>query len=133
MALDGQPSEPFPARNGALVLAPGARIDAFIDATKPPGSTSLDSPAQRQGGPPIARLVTSKDPPIRNAPLAAAPPLPSNGLPTELDLKNATRIDLTLGGPQTDWVTPAAFRGLSSARVPGQSGPHRGAGAGKPS
>ena len=32
MALDGQPAEPFPARNGALVLAPGARIDAFIDA-----------------------------------------------------------------------------------------------------
>ena len=25
MALDGQPSEPFPARNGALVLAPGGR------------------------------------------------------------------------------------------------------------
>ena len=24
MAIDGQPSEPFPARNGALVLAPGA-------------------------------------------------------------------------------------------------------------
>src|SRR5665213_1447156 len=41
MALDGQPSEPFSARNGALVLAPGARIDAFIDVTKPPGSSSL--------------------------------------------------------------------------------------------
>ena len=40
MALDGQPAEPFPARNGALVLAPGARVDAFIDATAPPGSTS---------------------------------------------------------------------------------------------
>ena len=33
MALDGQPAEPFPARNGALVLAPGGRVDAFIDAT----------------------------------------------------------------------------------------------------
>ena len=32
MALDGQPAEPFPARNGALVLAPGARADAFVDA-----------------------------------------------------------------------------------------------------
>eukprot|EP01035_Chromulina_nebulosa_P053435 gene53435-73048_t len=33
MAIDGQPSEPFPARDGLLVLAPGTRIDAFIDAT----------------------------------------------------------------------------------------------------
>jgi len=114
MALDGQPSEPFPARSGALVLAPGARIDAFIDATKPPGSTSLILLHNGKEARPIARLVASKEPPIRNAPLAAAPPLPSNGLPTELDLKNATRIDLTLGGPPTEWVAPAAF--TASAR-----------------
>jgi FtsP/CotA-like multicopper oxidase with cupredoxin domain len=114
MALDGQPSEPFPARNGALVLAPGARIDAFIDATKPPGSTSLILLHNGKEARPIARLVASKEPPIRNEPLAAAPPLPSNGLPTELDLKNATRIDLTLGGPSTEWVAPAAF--TASAR-----------------
>jgi len=114
MALDGQPSEPFPARSGALVLAPGARIDAFIDATKPPGSTSLILLHNGKEARPIARLVASKESPIRNAPLAAAPPLPSNGLPTELDLKNATRIDLTLGGPPTEWVTPAAF--TASAR-----------------
>ena len=31
MAIDSQPSEPFPARNGALVLAPGGRVDAFVD------------------------------------------------------------------------------------------------------
>jgi FtsP/CotA-like multicopper oxidase with cupredoxin domain len=114
MALDSQPSEPFPARNGALVLAPGGRVDAFIDATKPPGSTSLILLHNGREAHPIARLVTSKEPPVRNAPLAAAPPLPSNGLPTELDLKNATRIDLTLGGPQIEWVAPAAF--TASAR-----------------
>ena len=34
MALDGQPAEPFPARNGALVLAPGGRVDAFVDVTR---------------------------------------------------------------------------------------------------
>ena len=115
MALDGQPSEPFPARSGALVLAPGARIDAFIDATKPPGSTSLILLHNGKEARPIARLVASKEPPTRNAPLAAAPPLPSNGLPTELDLKNATRIDLALGGPPTEWVAPAAF--TASARL----------------
>ena len=38
MAIDGQPSEPFQARNGALVLAPGGRVDAFIDVTAPAGT-----------------------------------------------------------------------------------------------
>jgi FtsP/CotA-like multicopper oxidase with cupredoxin domain len=46
--------------------------------------------------------------------LPAAPPLPSNDLPALLDLKNALRVDLTLGGrtlggPQADWVAPASF------------------------
>jgi FtsP/CotA-like multicopper oxidase with cupredoxin domain len=109
MALDGQPSEPFPARNGALVLAPGGRVDAFMDATAPPGSTSLILLHDGKEARPIARLVASKEPPIRDAPLAVAPPLPSNGLPVQLDLKNALRIDLTLGVPQSDWVAPTAF------------------------
>ena len=44
----------------------------------------------------------------RAAPLPPAPPLPSNGLPARLDLKNALRFDLSLGGP-ADWVTPTTF------------------------
>src|ERR1700737_2834394 len=58
---------------------------------------------------PIARLVASNGPPLRDEPLPAAPPLPSNGLPAQLDLKKALRIDLTLGGPQADWVMPVNF------------------------
>ncbi len=114
MALDGQPSEPFPARNGALVLAPGARIDAFVDATTPAGSTSLILLHNGKEARPIARLVASTEPPIREAPLAPAPPLPSNGLPSELDLKSALRIDLTLSGPNADWVVPTAFTASAS-------------------
>jgi FtsP/CotA-like multicopper oxidase with cupredoxin domain len=109
MALDGQPSEPFPARNGALVLAPGGRADAFIDASAPPGSTSPILLHDGKEVRPIARLVTSREPPLRDALLPAAPPLPSNGLPARLDLKNALRFELTLGGAQADWVTPANF------------------------
>jgi FtsP/CotA-like multicopper oxidase with cupredoxin domain len=82
--------------------------------TKPPGSSSAILLHNGKEARSIARLVVSKDPPIRNAPLAVAPPLPSNGLPTELDLRNAMRIDLTLGGAQADWVAPAAF--TASAR-----------------
>jgi FtsP/CotA-like multicopper oxidase with cupredoxin domain len=109
MALDGQPCEPFPPRNNALVLAPGGRVDAFIDVTAPAGSTSLILLHDGKDARPIARLLTSREPPIRSAPLAAAPPLQSNGLPAQLDLKTALRIDLTLGGPQAGWVPPSAF------------------------
>ena len=99
MALDSQPAEPFPARDGAMVLAPGGRADVFIDAAGPPGSTSSILLHDGKEARPIARLVASKDPPIRDAPLPAAPPLPSNGLPAQLDLKNALRFDLAPGRP----------------------------------
>jgi FtsP/CotA-like multicopper oxidase with cupredoxin domain len=111
MALDGQPSEPFPARGGALVLAPGGRADVLVDATTPSGSTSLILLHDGREARPIARLVASSEPPIRAAPLPAAGPLPSNGLPDHLDLKNALRFDLTLGGPRAEWVMPANFAG----------------------
>src|SRR5262249_62316562 len=38
VAIDGQPAEPFTARDGQLVLAPGSRVDAVLDATLPPSS-----------------------------------------------------------------------------------------------
>jgi FtsP/CotA-like multicopper oxidase with cupredoxin domain len=114
MAIDSQPSEPFLARNGQLVLAPGTRVDAFVDATRPPGSMS--SILLHDGTEPrsIARLVYSSDAPIRDAPLPAAAALPSNGLPAQLDLKNALRIDLALGGTRTDWAAPASFAPASA-------------------
>jgi FtsP/CotA-like multicopper oxidase with cupredoxin domain len=122
MALDGQPAEPFPARNGALVLAPGGRADVFLDATAPPGSTSSILLHDGKEPRPIARLVTSKEPPIRPAPLPAAPPLPSNGLPAQLDLKNALRVDLALGGPPADWVTPGNFRASAAPAFRAKAG-----------
>ncbi len=109
MALDGQPAEPFLARGGTLVLAPGARADAIIDASVPPGSMSSILLHDGKEARPIARLVASNGPPLRDAPLPAASPLPSNGLPAQLDLKKALRIDVTLGRPQADWVTPVNF------------------------
>ena len=109
MALDSQPAEPFLARGGALVLAPGTRVDAFIDATAPPGSTSPILLHDGKEARPIARLVASREPPLRDAALPPAPPLPSSGLPNRLELQKAFRIELTLGGSQADWVTPGSF------------------------
>ncbi len=104
MAVDGQPCEPFPARNGALVLAPGGRADAFVETTTT-SSIVLHDGKQAH---PIGTLAISgyTD---RRAPLMPAHPLPSNGLPAQLDLKSALRLDLPLGGAPGDWVTPANF------------------------
>jgi FtsP/CotA-like multicopper oxidase with cupredoxin domain len=126
MALDGQPSEPFLARDGTLVLSPGTRVDAFVDAAAPGSTSSIllhDGKAPR----PIARLIVSNEPPVRNAPLPAAAPLPSNGLPAHLDLKSALRVDVTLGprtlsGPQADWVAPASFASTAAPAFRAKTG-----------
>ena len=109
MAIDGQPSEPFPARNGALVLAPGGRVDAFIDANAARGTASAILLHDGKEARPIARLVASNETPLRAAPLPPAAALPSNGLPAQPDLKNAQRFDLALGEPQSGWVAPVNF------------------------
>jgi FtsP/CotA-like multicopper oxidase with cupredoxin domain len=112
MAIDGQPAEPFPARNGALALAPGTRVDAFIDVTGPAGKRFNMLLHDGKQARVIQRLVISDEPPIRPAPLLPPAPLPSNGLPAELDLRNALRFDLPSGGP-TDWGLPANFKASS--------------------
>ncbi len=122
MALDGQPAEPFPARNSALVLAPGGRADAFIDMTASPGSTSNILLHDGKESRPIGRLIAANAPPIRDTALPAASPLPSNDLPARLDLKNALRFDLPLGGSQTDWVAPAKFAATAPAAFRAKAG-----------
>ncbi|UGV26463.1 copper oxidase [Rhodopseudomonas boonkerdii] len=106
MAIDGQPAEPFPARNNQVVLAPGTRIDVFLDTVKAAGTVTAillhDGKDIRR----IGQLVTLKDPPLRAAPLAAAPALPANDLPAQIDLKSATRADLAIGTSDTGWLRP---------------------------
>jgi FtsP/CotA-like multicopper oxidase with cupredoxin domain len=120
MAVDGQPAEPFSARNGALVLPPGGRSDVFIDVPPTPGASLPillhDGTAAR----PVGSLVISSEPPIRAAPLPPAPPLPGNGLPERLDLKSASRVDLALDGPE--WLSPATFSTASAAALQAKAG-----------
>lgn len=108
MAIDGAPAEPFAARDGQLVLAPGSRIDAFIDVTRAPGTISQvilhDGTAPRT----IARLITSNDAPARAAPLPPADALPPGNLPARLNLQGALRSDLSLD-PKAQWMSPAGF------------------------
>ncbi|CUT15533.1 Multicopper oxidase [Bradyrhizobium sp.] len=104
MALDGQPAEPFPARNGALVLAPGARADAFVDAATSAPFLLHDGKEARQ----VGRLTVSGKL-ERRAPLLPPQPLPPNDLPDRLDLRGALRFDVALGAADAGWVRPANF------------------------
>ncbi|WP_315800413.1 multicopper oxidase domain-containing protein [Bradyrhizobium sp. SZCCHNS3002] len=119
MAIDGQPAEPFLARNGAVVLPPGGRTDVFIDM--PAARTALDVLLHDgSNARPIARLVTASEPPLRAAPLPPAPALPSNGLPDRLDLKTAVRAELALDG--AEWRPPAQFSATAEPALQAKAG-----------
>lgn len=122
VALDGQPSEPFQARNGAVVLAPGGRSDVFVDVAAPGGTAVSILAHDGKEARPIGKLVVSNDTPIRSAPLPPSPPLPSNGLPAQLELKGASRFEIALGGSQGDWVTPAGFAASTAPAFRGKRG-----------
>ncbi|MBW7966025.1 multicopper oxidase domain-containing protein [Bradyrhizobium sp. BR 10261] len=104
MALDGQPAEPFPARNGVLVLAPGARADAFVDTTRSAQFLLHNGKEARRIG--TLALTGWLE---RRAPLLPPRPLPPNDLPERLDLKGALRLDVALGAPDTGWARTADF------------------------
>ncbi|MCP3444720.1 multicopper oxidase family protein [Bradyrhizobium sp. CCGUVB14] len=117
MALDGQPAEPFPARNGALVLAPGARADAFVDAATSAALVLHDGNEAR----PIGRLAVSGKL-ERRTPLPAPQPLPSNDLPEKLDLRGALRFDVALGPVDAGWARTANFSTASAPAFRAKTG-----------
>src|SRR5262249_1887756 len=53
VALDGQPAEPFLARDARVGLAPGGRADLFVDMSRDRGTIA----SILAGSEPIARLV----------------------------------------------------------------------------
>jgi FtsP/CotA-like multicopper oxidase with cupredoxin domain len=117
MAIDSEPAEPFPARNGALVLPPGGRADAFLNAAATASILLHDGKEAR----PVGRLILSGETPFRPAPLPPAPPLPSKGLPAQLELKNAQRFEVALGTP-ADWTRPARFSPSAPSAFRAKSG-----------
>jgi FtsP/CotA-like multicopper oxidase with cupredoxin domain len=111
MAIDSQPAEPFFARNGAIVLAPGGRTDAYVDVTLPSGAAPPLLLHDGKQAHTIGKLKIEGEISRRTA-LPPAPALPSNGLPAQLDLKSAQRFDLTLNG--AEWIAPASFATTTS-------------------
>ena len=102
-------------------------------STAPAGTTCLDPPARRQGCPSDRQTDRLERTAGRApAPLPPAPPLPSNGLPAQLDLKGAVRFDLALGGSPADWGLPASFAASAPPAFRAKSRPHRRPGADQP-
>ena len=95
MAIDGQPAEPFLARE-RVALAPGSRVDLFIDALREPGTSSPLLAGFREEEP-IAQLVYETTGDARAARRSDPLPLPANPLPARIDLKNSLKVELALG------------------------------------
>jgi FtsP/CotA-like multicopper oxidase with cupredoxin domain len=99
MAVDGQPCPPEIASNGLLRLAPGNRVDLFLDATLKPGSHAAILVDDLRGGElEIGRLVYDAGARARDKLLPEAEALPDNPLPTKLDMADALKIDVPLDG-----------------------------------
>lgn len=114
IAIDGQPCERFPARDGEVMLAPGARMDVVVDARNAPESTSSILLHDGRATRPIARIVYDKGNGFtRRAPLHAGP-LPSNGLPDKIDLQRALRVTFAFDGAAGDWIAPTNLSSLGT-------------------
>lgn len=96
MAIDSQPSEPFLARDGRVILASGSRFDLMMDLTGSAGSkydiTLFDGhPPTTIGTIEIAGEAT------RPAPLPQPKALPQTAPPGQPDLRTAVRQTLAIG------------------------------------
>ena len=109
IAIDSRPAEPFLARDHRVVLAPGTRVDALVDATQAAGATSAIRLFAGSGPKRIGQIVYSGDTPARAQPLPAASPLAD--VPIKLDLASALRVPVDAAG---DW----SFAGDMIAKRP---------------
>jgi FtsP/CotA-like multicopper oxidase with cupredoxin domain len=109
MAIDGQPSEPFVARDGRVLLGPGNRVDLFIDATLAAGETSALIAEGARGDMTLLLLSPSAEPPLRPTPLLDPRPLPSNGLPERMDFRSALRPQMTIAAERAVGAAPPLF------------------------
>jgi len=95
MAIDGQPAEPFVARESRVALGPGNRVDLFIDTIRNAGTAAAILTGARDELP-LARLVYESGGAVRAATRPEPRPLPPNPLPARIDLTNSLRVEMTL-------------------------------------
>ena len=122
MAIDGEPTEPFEAQNGRVMLGPGNRLDLFVDTTLAAGDSASILIEQPIGDVRVARLVYDRTPPARVMRRPDPSPLPANPLPLRMGFEQAVRVRIDLaddeaavqGGPWA--VTALASAPLFSVR-----------------
>jgi FtsP/CotA-like multicopper oxidase with cupredoxin domain len=104
MATDGQPAQPFAARDGRLTLGPGNRTDVFADCTLAPGSAvPITIDIGDRASNPIGKLACeTTDGPGRAARRDNPKALPPNPLPERIDFHNASRFETVLGKARAD-------------------------------
>ena len=95
VAIDGQPAEPFLARESRVMLAPGNRADLVLDMVLEPGSTAPIVVQDDSAGSPLASFVYASAP-ARTAPRGEVKPLPPNPLPQRMDFRGSLRAELRL-------------------------------------
>jgi FtsP/CotA-like multicopper oxidase with cupredoxin domain len=111
MAIDGQPAQPYYARDSRILLGPGNRMDLFVDAGLEPGaSSSIVLEGERETA--LARLVYEAGSPARPAPLPEAMPLPPNPLPERMDFQRSFKLDIQIDGKSVDLQAMAKARPL---------------------
>ena len=113
MAIDGQPAEPFAARDGRVGLGPGNRIDLFVDMMLEPGTEAPLRLVTDKDEVAIARLRYEAGEPTRKTPLPDPKPLPANALPQRIPLQNAQRMDLAIERGAARWTDAKAAFGPS--------------------
>jgi len=107
MAIDGEPTEPFEAKNGRVMLGPGNRVDLFIDTTLAAGDSSSILVEQPTGEEQVARLVYDPTPPARLLRRSEPQPLPANPLPLRMGFEQAVRVQIDLAGEGAPWTVAA--------------------------
>jgi FtsP/CotA-like multicopper oxidase with cupredoxin domain len=108
MAIDGQPAEPFLARDSKVTLGPGNRIDLFVDAALAPGAQAPILVENFGAEVPLVNLRYASGAPVRQAPRAEPKPLPSNALPARMGFKEAFRLDVPIEGGARIWTMAGA-------------------------
>ena len=96
MAIDGQPAEPFVAHDSQVMIAPGNRVDLFVDiAENAKATVPVVVDTGNGAGTPVARLDVSNEAAAGSS-RGAPRPLPPNPLPARIDLRNALRVQAPL-------------------------------------
>ena len=112
MAVDGQPAEPFLARDSRFTLGPGNRIDLFLDALLEPGETAAISIEDSGSEKEAARIVYERGERRRGSPLPDPKPLPANPLPERIDMRNALRVEAPLDAAASrTWIAAGPHSG----------------------